>query len=130
MCAYMDSQLDPFLSAERERRIENEVYFTRGKIVAICESVLAEEVGVIAASRKLIGLGLTLFDTHDKDFVIFNAIASETDGLPVDKERHNWSVEALARKDKEIAHAETLYQEVAFEACRKLIERFLLKENV
>ncbi len=30
-----------------------EEYYIRGKIVAICEAVLAEEIGIIAASRTL-----------------------------------------------------------------------------
>jgi hypothetical protein len=127
MNSHINSQLDPFLSEERERSIENEKYFRRGQIVGICESILAEEMGIIPGSRRLSGLGLKLFDGHDEDFVAFDAIASETDHLPVDSERHNWSVEALEGKDKEIARAESLYKSDAFAACKKLVERFGLK---
>jgi hypothetical protein len=125
----MKSQLDPFLAAERERKMKDEEYFVRGKIAAICEAVLAEEIGVIAASRRLSRLGLRLFDSHDEDFVMFDGIASETDHLPVDSERHNWSVEALERKDREIAEVEALYKDDANSACRNLIERFGMKEG-
>ena len=129
MNSYMNSQLDPFLESERERNVERFEHFYRGQIVAICEAVLAEEVGVIAASRRLSLLGLTLFESHDPDFGTFDLISSDTDGLPVDRERHNWSVEALERKDKEIADAEMFYKERAFEACRKLSERFGLSDD-
>ena len=129
MTSYMNSQLDPFLAAERERKMRDEEYFMRGKIAATCEAMLAEEIGVIAASRRLTRFGLSLFDGHDKDFMIFRAIDSETDHLPVDIERHNWSVDALERKDKEIANAEALYKDDASAACRKLIERFGLKDD-
>ena len=95
--------------------------------MAICESVLAEEIGVIAGSRRLKRLGWQLYGAHDPDFITFVAVDSETDHLPVDSERANWSAEALARKDKEIAQAEKLYQEVVFLACRKLIERLQLE---
>jgi hypothetical protein len=129
MTSYMDSQLDPFLAADRERKMKGEEYFIRGKIAAICEAVLAEEMGVIAASRRLSSLGLKLFQGHDKDFVIFDGIDSETDHLPVDSERQNWSADALERKDKEIAQSEALYKDDMFAACQKLIERFGLKDD-
>jgi hypothetical protein len=124
----VDSQLDPFLRAERERRAQDQEYFLRGKIVAICEAVLRDEMGVIAASRRLSRFGLELFDGHDEDFVLFDAIDSETDHLPVDRERNNWSAEALERKDKKIAKAESLHRNDLFAACLKLIERFGLKD--
>lgn len=99
----------------------------RGKIVAICEAVLREEVGVIVGARRLKGFGHELCGDHDEDFLGFVAIDSQTDHLPVDQERHNWGAGALERKDKEIAEAEALYKEEAFAACRKLIGRFDLK---
>jgi len=105
--------------------------YLRGKVVAICEAILREEMGAIPGSRILNKLGIDLlhhgtfglFD-RDEDFIPFVAIDSETDHLPVDLERHNWSTEALERKDQEIAKAEQWAKELAFPACRKLIERF------
>lgn len=123
----MNSQLDRFLAAENERNARDAEYFIRGQIVAICESVLAEEIGVIAGSRRLNRLGLQLYGARDPDFVTFAGVDSETDHLPVDAERANWSAEALERKDREIAHAEKTYQEDVFLACRKLIERYQLE---
>ena len=101
--------------------------FLRGKVVAVCEAILDEEISVIAGSRRLKGLGYELCGGHDEDFIAFVVINSETDHLPVDRERRNWSAEALERKDKEVAEAEAFYKGMAFEACRKLIERFDLK---
>ena|ERR1041385_8564757 len=103
--------------------MKNEDYI-RGKIVAICEAVVAEEIGIIAASRRLSALGLELFGRHDEDFILFVAVDSETDHLPVDIERKNWSAEALKRKDVEIAEAEALYKNDVIAACTKLIGRF------
>ena len=111
--------------------------FIRGKIVAICEAMLKEEIGVIAGSRRLHRLGFEFCEVedeelvqHDKDFLTFIAVDSETNHLPVDWERQNWSVEALARNDKEIAEAEALYQDDGFAACRKLIERFDMQGGI
>jgi hypothetical protein len=103
-----------------------EEYYLRGKIVAICEATLAEEIGIIAASRRLSALGSELFDGRHEDFIIFDAVDTETDHLPVDIERRNWSAEALKRKDVEIAKAEAFYKNDVIEACRKLIERFAI----
>ncbi len=105
--------------------MKNEDYI-RGKIVAICEAVLAEEIGIIAASRRLNSLGWELFDERHEDFITFVGVDSETDHLPVDKERKNWSAEALNRKDEEIARAEACYENDVRAACRKLIERFAM----
>jgi len=112
---------------EYYRKIEE--YYIRGKIVAICEAVLAEEIGIIAAVRRLSSLGLKLLDVDDEDFSTFRAVDTETDDLPVDIERKNWDEEALKRKDVEIARAEALYKDDVTEACRKLIERFVIWKN-
>lgn len=118
--------------------MRNEQYsaFLRGKIVAICEAILHEEIGVIAGSRRLNRLEAELLHNEvgwfqrDEDFLTFVAIDSETDHLPVDSERRNWSVDALERKDEEIAKAEAFYQGDAFAACRKLIERFDMRGGI
>ena len=57
---------------------------------------------------------------------MFDVVDSETDHLPVDIERRNWSAEALERKDAEIAEAEALFKDDVIAACRKLIERFAI----
>jgi hypothetical protein len=108
------------------REMKNEDYYLQGKIVAICEAVLAEEIGIIAASRHLSALGSELLDGHDEDFRTFDAVDSETDHLPVNIERRNWSTEALKQKDVEIAETEALYRNNVIMACRKLVERFAL----
>lgn len=106
--------------------MNKEEYYLRGKIVAICEAALAEEIGIIAASRRLSALGWDLFERRHEDFITFDAVDSETDDLPVDIERKNWDAEALKRKDVEIAKAEAIYKNNVIAACRKLIERFAI----
>jgi len=109
--------------------------FVRGKIIAICEAILNEEIGVIAGSRILNRLELELLHSEvgqfhrDGDFIPFVGIDSATDHLPVDRERANWSAEALARKDTEIAESEAFYKDTAFAACRNLIARFDMKNG-
>lgn len=105
---------------------DNRQHYLRGMIVAICEAVLAEEIGIIAASRRLNDFGHELFDGRDEDFILFVGVDSETDHLPVNFERRNWSQEALKRKDAEIAEAEAFYKDDVMAACKKLIERFTI----
>ena len=59
--------------------MKNEEYYIRGKIVAVCEATLAEEIGVIAASRRLSALGSELFDGRHEAFILFDAVDTETD---------------------------------------------------
>lgn len=108
----------------------NEKYpiFLRGKIVTVCELLLKEKIGVIAGSRELVSLSSKFFDKHDEDFLPFVAIDSETDHLPVDWERGNWSEEALKRKDVEISEYEAAAKQDVFTACRNLISRFDLRD--
>lgn len=103
--------------------------FLHGKIVAICEEILAGKIGIIAGSRSLVSLHFQLFEKDDSDFSVFRLIDSDTDHLPVDEERKNWSIKALERKDEEIKEHESFYEDMAFTACKELIERFEIKNN-
>ena len=66
--------------------IEQRSVYLRGKIVAICEAILREEMGAIAGSRVLNKLEIELLHhatlgwfTRDEDFLVFVAIDSEAD---------------------------------------------------
>ena len=60
----------------------------------------------------------------DDDFMLFVAIASETDHLPVGEVRKQYSPDALRKADKEIEEVEKFYREQVVTACEKLIARF------
>jgi hypothetical protein len=106
---------------------EEYVLSQRAHVATICEDMLTGATSIILGSRQVTRLRFEvgLRDAErDPDFETFVAIDSETDQLPVDKERANWADYALARKVEEIRRAELLYKEVAFSACRSLIARF------
>jgi hypothetical protein len=65
----------------------------------------------------------------DEDFDAFELIESKTDHLPIGRERSNWSDAALAEKEQEVAEAETWAKDIAFPACKKLMERFATPEE-
>jgi len=104
--------------------------FVHGKIVAICKAILREEMSIIAGSRTLSSLRYEINCDQDEDFLLFVSIDSETDHLPVDWERRNWSIESLKRKDKEIAGYEMSAKDEVLIACKKLIERFDVKGSI
>jgi hypothetical protein len=60
----------------------------------------------------------------DPDFVVFGALASETDHLPIGQARSRWSVDALARADAEIEAIEAQSRARVRQACENMIRRF------
>lgn len=93
----------------------------RWEILSLAKQLLAGQLGVIATARALAPF------LHDADselgeiLLTFTAIDSETDTLPLGHVRHEWSAEALARKDREIAEAEDLYRSTAIDAATRLV---------
>jgi hypothetical protein len=62
--------------------------------------------------------------TDDADFLIFVAIDSDTDTLPLGSVREYWDQGALARLEPEIEGAERWASTVGADACRSLMVRF------
>jgi hypothetical protein len=82
-------------------------------------------IGLIEGCRKLNGLAFDLVPhwAEDQDFVVFGAVASQTDELPVGSARQYWDALALKREDARIADAESQCREQGLTACRRLLER-------
>ena len=105
-------------------RNENYPMFLRGKIVAVCELLLKEKLGVIAGSRELVALGSELFDKHDEDFLPFVAIDSETDHLPAESVRPLCASAWLNRCDLELEEVERVHGSSIRAACERLVGRY------
>ena len=101
------------------------VALQRRRVAEIAAQMLTGNVGMIEGARLLGGLHHEVeVGEDDPDFLMFVAIDSETDHLPVGQERQLWAPESLARKDFELGRAEGLAREDAAEACRNLVRRF------
>ena len=89
-------------------------------------AIINGKLGVIEGCRRLADVAHSLVPdwVADEDFVVFGAIASETDALPTGTARQYWSSEALAREDREIARYESIVRERVFAACRNILARF------
>ena len=95
------------------------------QVVEIAEDILANKIGLIEGARLLLRLRPTVTqDDFDPGFIPLMAFVSETDDLPVGKDRQLWASDALLEKDKEIQKAEELYRDDVFAACQVIIERF------
>jgi hypothetical protein len=89
-------------------------------------AVIEGHLGVIEGCRRLSSFAHDLVPDWrvDDDFVVFGAVDSETDALPVGAARQHWDQLALAREDKNIESAEATYKEAVVLACRNVLERF------
>jgi hypothetical protein len=90
-----------------------------------CE-VLAGDRGVIEGSIVLAGYAHRIVPDWrvDPDFVIFGALASETDHLPFGEVRSRWSADGLVKADNEIEAITEAYRGKVLKACANLISRF------
>ncbi len=97
----------------------------RHRAVQIAHEVLAGRLGVMEGARSLSALrtqvGVAEFDD---DFIVFLAVDSETDHLPLGSVRQYWDPLALARKDAEAAEIAKSARPDVFAACRRIISRF------
>jgi hypothetical protein len=94
--------------------------------VEAAKLMLAGELGVIEGCRLLADLAHALVPdwTVDPDFVVFGALASDTDRLPTGTARQYWDPAALAREDRDIERIEASARSDVLAACRNVVSRF------
>jgi hypothetical protein len=92
----------------------------------VARAVLDGEISTIEGSIKLAGYAHDVVPAWcvDADFVVFGALASETDHLPVNRVRHLWSASALSRADEEMEAITVRHRASVQRACENLIARF------
>ena len=92
--------------------------------LAIATAILDSQVGPTAGSRLLTrcrgSLGLSESDEFNM-YKVFIGVDSQTDHLPMGREREVWAPKALERADAEIAECDALFGAQVREACRELI---------
>lgn len=96
------------------------------KAVDLARRIVAGEVGVIAGSREMWRIGAKIVpDTRiDRDFVVFLALDSETDALPLENERALWDTAAFAEQSLIVTDIETEERASVYAARRSIIDRF------
>jgi DNA-directed RNA polymerase subunit RPC12/RpoP len=91
------------------------------EILGTAKQLIADRLGVLAASRKLAGLRQYVEPQIAEVLLIFVGIDSETDTVSIGAERKQWNREALLQKDQEIEEAEQFYRDSAIKAASELI---------
>ena len=97
----------------------------RKDAAATAAGIVEGTVNVVEGARTLAALRHEAeVDEGDEDFLVFVAIASETDALPFGEVRKHWSVEALARLEPELRSAVAWAMPIAAPACHSIMRRF------
>lgn len=104
---------------------EEHVLQARHEASRICSGILEGNVDVLEGFHLLASLRWEVgVDASDADFIVFVAISSEIDNLPIGEVRRYWSAEALERLEPELQAAIAWAMPMAVPACRSVVRRF------
>ena len=98
----------------------------RKQLVILAHAMLDGTLSYFEGASKVIEIKDRIggVQERDEDFDTFAAIQCETDHLPLEKQRHHWSKEALAKLEPEFIKTEEWASEFAPQACENIIARF------
>jgi hypothetical protein len=98
----------------------------RREIARVATRVLADEMGLHEACREIARLRTGLADPEidDPDLLIFVAVDSELDDVPLGGARERWAPEALAEKDAQAADYLARVRDRLLRACQSLSVRW------
>ncbi len=105
----------------------NEEYMSakRREVVEKATDLMKGSIDFLTGVRDLKSLKYEVSDADfDPDFMLFVAIDSETDHIPVGKLRDSCSLSWLETCDREMEKVKDTYQNEVIEACKTLIGRF------
>ncbi|MEJ8827509.1 DUF2489 domain-containing protein [Variovorax humicola] len=105
--------------------IENQNSVQR-QLVLLAQAMLDGELSFFEGAAQVVALkrGLIELTDRDPDFDVFFIIQSETDHLPLESQRAQWSPTALAELGPEFERTEDWAKTFAPKACENLIQRF------
>ncbi len=100
--------------------------YVREKALKTARAILNGELGIIEGARVLSTLAPDLVADWkvDPDFLVLAALDSETDDLPVGKQRKLWDATALAERDATVSRIEAEARQNVEAACRNILRRF------
>jgi hypothetical protein len=111
---------------DRYRYDEEQQALMRWRVVATADAILRGELGIIEGARQLSSLAhdLVIDWTTDPDFLVFGALDTETDHLPVGAVRAFWDPAAVTEKDATVERIEAAARAEVEQACRSVVSRF------
>jgi hypothetical protein len=113
------------MNSQNRRDLESVERMQR-EAAKIARSMVSGSLGFIAGCRQLARLGHDVVKDWriDPDFVVFGAVDSETDHLPLEDQRTFWDTAAFEAKQAEVSRFEEGSREKVLAACRSVIARF------
>jgi hypothetical protein len=97
----------------------------RRRAALVAQEALGGARDPVVAALELCGLRSAVgVPEDDSDFACFMLINSETDALPLETERSQWSAEALARLEPEVTRARDWARAVGDPAFENVVRRF------
>jgi len=104
---------------------EQHIQSLHKQIAKIALAMLDGEMSYLLGARILDALRHQVSaDGNDADFMVFVAVASETDDFPLGSVREHWDKQALDKLQPEIDAAEAWAKGHAEQICAKLVSRF------
>lgn len=94
------------------------------KVLARARDLEEKRIGVIVCAREMCKLAFWLRAENDQDFIVFRAIASESDELPAGPERQHWLESALQKEDVKISKFENIWHSAALKAAQSLKKKY------
>lgn len=81
------------------------------RLRALCQRIIDDKESIIEGSRKMLQYRFWMKEEENKIWMIFLAVDSESEHLPVGAVRAHWNEQALKEKDREIADVENFYRD-------------------
>jgi len=104
---------------------EEYVQKQRARVGEVAKGMLDGSIDYLEGARELSSLRHQIeVQDGDQDFIVFVAVDSETDNLPIGKPRQFWSKGSLERLEPEIQKAIEWAKKVSLEQCKSLVKRF------
>jgi len=104
---------------------EQYVESVRMEVVETARAMLDGQLSYLLGARKLDSLRHEAsVNDDDADFMVFVAIASDTDDYPLGSVREFWDQQALEKLQPEIDAAERWAKEQSMSTCARLVQRF------
>ena len=105
--------------------LNEDVAGNRRRAAELASQILAGTVDVLEAAIEMHRLRWQVdVPENDPDFEAFTLVESETDALPIGRQREYWATEALARKESELARSRKWALTTLEQECRNIVARF------
>lgn len=104
---------------------EVEYYQACSEAVFLAKAILSGNCDYLSSVIRLSALPVSLrIHENDTDFLIFTAICSDTDHIPLGKDRVYCSADLIDKHERELEEIKTHYKNDVEKSCTSIIERF------